>query len=74
MEKRDENDDYKVRTECTKTESLHCFTTEIGRTVCAPDGPSCAVSRKQWTSNATATVCEVATANQLTASNRKDPD
>jgi hypothetical protein len=71
-EKREENEDYKVRTDCEKTESLHCFTAESGRTACAPDAPSCVTSRKEWTNLGTATPCEVATAGNLEASSRKD--
>lgn len=69
-EKLDENEDYKVRTECNKTESLHCFAAESGRTVCAPDVSTCAASRKEWTNSGTASPCEVGTPTQLEESNK----
>lgn len=71
-EKRDENEEYKVRTECKRTESLYCFAAETGRTVCAPDAATCAASRKEWTNSGTATPCEVGTSANLEASNRRD--
>lgn len=70
--KRDENGDYKVRTECTKAEALHCFKAESGRTVCAPNAAACTTSRREWTNLATATPCEVATVQMLDESNKKD--
>jgi len=69
-EKRDENGDYKVRTECKRTEALHCFAAESGAIVCAPDAAVCATSRKEWSNSGTATPCNVATPAQLEASNR----
>jgi hypothetical protein len=71
-EKREENGEYKVRTECSKTGSLHCFAAESGKIVCAPDAATCTTSRKEWTNSGTATPCEVATAENLEASNRSD--
>lgn len=71
-EKREENGDYKVRTECSKADALHCFAAESGKTVCAPDSTTCTTSRKEWTNSGTATPCEVATAKDLEASNRSD--
>ncbi|MGN6103531.1 MAG: hypothetical protein ACTHU0_00260 [Kofleriaceae bacterium] len=72
-EKREENGDYKVRTECSRTESLYCFAAEIGRIVCAPDAAACTTSRKEWTNSGTATPCEVATSANLDASTRTEP-
>lgn len=71
IEKREENEDYKVRTDCKKL-SLFCFTAESGRTVCAPDAATCAGSRREWTNSGTATPCEVATTATLEASKRKE--
>jgi hypothetical protein len=71
-EKREENGDYKVRTDCSKTDSLHCFAAQSGKIVCAPDAATCMTSRKEWTNSGTATQCEVATAENLEASNRSD--
>jgi hypothetical protein len=69
--KRDEDGDYKVRTNCTKTETLHCFTDENERTVCAPDGSTCSSARKEWTNLLKASPCEVATTASLEASNKR---
>lgn len=71
-EKREENDDYRVRTECLPAASLHCFTVDSGATACAPDAASCVTSRKEWTNRNTATACDVATPEMLTASNAPD--
>lgn len=72
IEKREENGDYQVRSDCTQTTTLHCFTVDGGKTVCATDAEACATSRAEWTSNNTATPCEIATLEMLKASNRKD--
>lgn len=72
LEKREEHEDYRVRTDCIKTASLYCFAAESGRTVCAPDAATCTTSRKEWTNSGTATPCEVATAANLADSSRKD--
>lgn len=72
VEKREQNEDYRVRTECNKTASLYCFAAESGRTVCAPDAATCTTSRKEWTNSGTATPCEVATGANLEDSNRKE--
>ncbi len=71
-EKREENGDYRVRSECAKTESLHCFEVDSGKTACAPDASTCSTSRKEWTNLNTATPCEVATPAMLTASSQPD--
>jgi hypothetical protein len=71
-EKREENGDYRIRSECTRTELLHCFTVDSGKVVCAPDSTSCVRSRKVWTDMNTATACDVATSAMLVASNQPD--
>lgn len=72
IEKREESGDYRVRSECTQTATLHCFTVEGGKTVCAIDAEACVTSRAEWTTNNTAAPCETATREMLEASSRQD--
>ena len=71
-EKRENNEDFQVRSECSRAENLHCFTGEIGQVSCTPDAATCVISRKTWTDVGTATLCEVGTPEMLAASVRKD--
>lgn len=72
IKKQEENGDSKVRSECTQTATLHCFTIEGGKTVCAIDAEACATSRAEWTINNTATPCDIATREMLVAASRKN--
>ncbi len=71
-EKREANGDYQVRSPCERTESLNCFTTDAGQTVCAPDAAACTSSRHEWDKMNTVTPCEVGSAEMLAASAQSD--
>jgi hypothetical protein len=59
-EKREENEDYRVRTTCQSSKEAHCFTSSS--TQCTPTADTCVRSRKQWLSLGNdATPCETLT-------------
>ncbi len=67
--KKDENGDFRVRSECERADAAHCFRAG-DKSVCAPNAESCLASRKEWTTYNTVTNCEVATAAELAESQR----
>jgi len=72
-EKKEENEDYRVRTRCSSTTEAHCFRTT--KTICAPSAEACVRTRKAWTAlNNEASPCERATKELLEAATQDDDD
>jgi hypothetical protein len=71
-EKREENDDYRVRTACKLTNEAHCFLADGKKTRCAPTAKTCIDSRREWSNHVTVGPCQPATPEHIQAAQAND--
>ena len=70
--KKEENDDFLVRTACQKSNDPSCYIDENEKVICAPNQEACLESRKSWTDLVKAGPCHAGTKSLISRALKRE--